>query len=137
MLFKLFVSLMMLSSLVFAADRSVGQPYRFIYTITDASASHVSGQTPTIKIQKVSNGYWYDFNDNTFKSSGWTNKTNTLAENSTDGFYYYTFTPPASETTHDQYLFVVDNANATYADHSTLLVKYDDIINTVNRSRGR
>lgn len=120
-----------------AADRSVSQAYQFTYTITDASGAHVSGQSPTLKIEKVSNGFWYDFSSNTFKVSGWTNKTRILTENSTDGFYYYLYTPPAAETAQEQYLFIVDNSDATYPDHSSLLVKYDDIIGTINRARGR
>lgn len=131
--FILFLS----SSLSFAADRSVAQGYRFVYTIIDAAGAHVSGQAPNVRIQKVSNGYWYDFNDSTFKNSGWSNKTTNLTEDSTNGYYYYQFTPPASETSQDQYLFVVNNSDASYGDHSSLLVNYDDIINAINRARGR
>lgn len=126
-----------LQSQAFSADRSVGQSFRIPFNIVDASGASVTGQSPTVKIQKVSNGYFYDFSDSTFKTSGWTNKTTIMTEDSTNGVYYYTFTPPATETSQEQYLFIIDNVDATYTDHQMLLVNYDDIIGTVNRARGR
>lgn len=101
--------------------------FQFVYQIVDLSGDHVTGQTVTLKIKKVSNGYWYDFNDDSFKESGWTSKSTNLTEDSTEGYYYYTFNPPAGETSAEQYLFVIDNSDATYGDHQSQNVAYNNI----------
>ncbi len=110
-----------------ALTRHIQDDYQFTYTILDTSGDHVTGQTPTIAIKKASNAYWLDFSDSTFKNSGWTSKTTALTEDATNGIYYYTFNPPASETAAEQYIFVVDNSDATYGDHQTLSVEYQNI----------
>lgn len=133
----LIISLIMFTLAGEVFSRDIGNPYKFVYTIVDVDGAHVSGQTPTVKIQKSSNGYWYDFSDGTFKNSGWTSKTVTLTEDATNGIYYYTFTPPASETSAEVYIFVVDNVDATYADHGSLAVEYQSYVNEIKRSRGR
>lgn len=109
---------------LFAETRNIGENYQHIYHIIDVSGNHVTGQTVTLQIKKVSNGYWLDFNDSTFKNTGWSNKTTNLSEDATNGFYYFTFTPPASETAADQYQFLIDNASADYGDHQSETVQY-------------
>jgi hypothetical protein len=122
----LFVVLLMfmMSSCAFAATRTVGENFQASYIVLDSSGDFVTGQSPTVAIKKVSSGAWYDFSSSTFKTSGWTNKTTALTEDSTNKLYLYTFTPPGSETTADQYLFVIANADATYKDQQTLSVDY-------------
>ena len=110
-----------------AVTRNVQDNHQLIYHVLDASGNHVSGQSVTLKIKRVSDGAWLDFNDMAFKASGWTAKSTTLSEDTTEGYYYYTYNPPSSETGADQYLFVVDNASATYGDHQSQLVSYQDI----------
>lgn len=129
---KIFAFLVLLAFLSFgivahAAIRNVQDNFRFVYNIIDTSGNHVTGQTVTVQIQKASNGYWYDFSDDTFKNSGWTNKTTNLTEDATNGVYYYTFNPPASETAADEYVFLVDNSDATYGDHQSMAVQYQSI----------
>jgi len=110
--------------------RNIQDNHQVIYHIIDTSGNHVSGQTVTLKIKRISDGYWYDFNDDTFKNSGWTSKSTNLSEDATEGYYYYTFDPPASETSAEQYLFLVDNSDATYGDHQSKVVCYQDIGNS-------
>lgn len=109
------------------AVRNIQDNHQFLYQVLDAAGDHVTGQTVTLKIKRVSDGYWYDFSDSTFKNTGWTNKSTNLTEDSTEGFYYYLFNPPASETAAEQYQFLVDNASATYGDHQSELVSYQSI----------
>lgn len=111
----------------FAITRNIQDNYKLTYTITDTSGDHVGSQSPTVQIQRASDGYWMDFSDATFKSSGWTAKTAALTEDSTNGFYHYTFNPPASETGAEEYVLVVDNADATYGDRQALTVAYQNI----------
>jgi hypothetical protein len=104
----------------------VGDSCKFVYNLTSSTGAHVTGQTVALSIQKGSTGAWYDFSDGTFKSSGWTSKTSNLTEDTTNGFYYKVFTPPATETIGEQYLFCVVNENVTYADHQCTSVKYEN-----------
>lgn len=125
---RIFLAVWMAALLAWPAGatiRNVQENYLYSYFVVSSSGAHVTGQTVALKIYRASDGYWYDFNDNTFKTSGWTSKTTNLSENSTDGFYYYTFNPPASETGAEQYLFLVDNTNPSYADHQAELVSYE------------
>ena len=117
----------LLSVSVSAAIRNIQDNHRLIYNIVDLDGNHVSGETATLQIQKVSNGYWYDFSDDAFKASGWTSKTVNLTEDSTNGLYYYTFNPPSGETTAEEYIFLVDNASVTYGDHQSETAHYQDI----------
>jgi len=123
-----FVFLMMfIASVCFAETRDIGDIYQVSYSITDLNGNYITGQAPTLKIKKVSTGAYYDFSDDTFKTSGIVTPTTTLTEDTTGHIYAYTFTPPASETTAEQYIFVVDNADATYKDHRSASVTYQDI----------
>lgn len=110
-----------------AAVRNIQDDFQLVYHLVDVSGNHVTGQTVTLQIKKVSNGQWFDFSDSTFKSSGWTSKTTGLSENTTDGFYFYAFNPPASETAPEQYQFLIDNASGVYGDHQSEIVDYQDL----------
>ena len=114
-------------AVAFSATRDLGEAHKVIYYVVDSVGDYVAGQTIALSVQKVSNGYWYDFNDSAFKGSGWTSKTVTMLGDETNGFYYYLWTPPAVETDPEEYLFSVDNSDATYGDHQGELVSYLDI----------
>jgi hypothetical protein len=107
--------------------RNIQDNYEYKYVIVDTSGNPVTGQTITLRIQKQSNGYWYDFSDNTFKASGWTSPTSNLSYDTTGEFYYYLYNPPASEAASELYSFIVDNASATYGDHQAYDVAYQNI----------
>ncbi len=121
------VALLLITTPCLAVIRNVQDNYRLVYHILDVFGAHVPSETVTLKIQKQSDGYWLDFDDSTFKASGWTTKAIQLSEDSTEGFYYYLYNPPASETTAEQYLFLINNASYDYGDHQSLLVSYQDI----------
>lgn len=121
------VLMMFFVSNSFAIVRNIQDNYKMTYMIIDASGNHVEGQSPLVQIQRASDGYWFDFNDSTFKSSEWNLKTTTLTEDSTNGFYYYIFNPPASETSAEEYIFLVDNADIIYRDRQSMSVVYQNI----------
>jgi hypothetical protein len=123
------VALFQVSFLFATTTRNVQDNYKFIYTILDSTGDYVPSQSPTLKLRRLSDDYWYDFADNTFKASGWTNKFTTLTEDAVEEYYYYLYNPPASEDSAEQYLFVVDNTAADYLDHQTESVCYQDIGN--------
>lgn len=107
--------------------RNIQDNYELIYHINDTTGTPVTGQTVTLTIKKISNGYYYDFSDDTFKASGWSAQTTTLSEEATGKYYYYDFNPPASETAAEQYVFTVSNADETYKDNRSEVVSYQDI----------
>lgn len=115
------------------AVRNVQNNYKFVYHIVDSDGDHVSGQTVTLQIQEASTGNWYDFTDDDFVSSGWTDKTTNLTDDTTDGLYHYTFNPPSSERFTEQYIFLIDNGSTLYGDHQSLSVTYQNF----KKYRGR
>lgn len=112
------------------AVQNIQDNYQLVYSILDVSGNPVTGETVTLKIKRVSDGYYLDFNDSTFKNTGWTSVSANLSEDSQGEFYFYTFNPPASETGAEQYVLCLDNASATYGDHQCLSVEYRDLGNS-------
>jgi len=110
--------------------RNIGDAFTAVYTCLNSSGSPVTGQSITLKIEKASNGDFFDFNDSTFKNGSWTNKSVTLSEDATEHKYFYLWTPPGTETSPEQYLFIYDNANTTYLDHQVKSVQYQAIGNS-------
>jgi len=102
---------------------NIGQNHFICLAITDSSGAHVTGESPTVSVRKASNGYWYDFNDSTFKNTGWTTKAQTLTEDATNEIYYLVWTPPSSETGEEEYTFKVKNTG-TYAAIQTETIEY-------------
>lgn len=122
----LITSLLLFNNLMFAdgAIKQVGEVYQQTYQILDTAGAPVSGQTVTVRIKRVSDGKYLDFSDSTFKSSGWTSVTANMTYDSTVGFYIYNYTPPATETGSEQYVFTVANSDSTYADNQQESVYY-------------
>lgn len=114
-----------------AVIRNIQDNHQLIYNVIDSSGDHVTGETVTLKIKRMSDGDWFDFNDSTFKVGSWTSKSTNLTEDSAEGYYYYTFNPPASETGAEEYLFCYDNASATYGDHQCEQIAYQAIGDTL------
>ena len=127
-LILILATILLIGSTARANVRNLGDVYQAIYTVTSSTGAHVTGQTVALKIKKASNGYWYDWSDSTFKASGWTNKTRTLTEDATNGYYYYSWTPPVAETASEEYVFVYTNTDATYGDNSSEVVTYQTLI---------
>lgn len=126
--FKFLMCLIFLAAWPAAASvRNVGDAHLLVYNVIDASGNHVTGETVTLKVRRASDGHWFDFNDSTFKASGWTSKSANLSEDATEGFYYYLWTPPGSETAANQYSLCLDNASATWGDHQCVTVSYQAI----------
>ena len=77
----------------------------------------------TVGIHRVTDGYWYDFNDSTFKASGWTTKHKSLSEDD-DGLWLDTTgwtIPPYGESYKVQWK-VTDGTGAFYAGGPKLII---------------
>jgi hypothetical protein len=72
-----------------------GQTERIEVLAVDAAGTPLAGLADVLlAIRRVSDGYWLDFADNTFKTSGWTTRQQTMIEISPSldpGKYYYDF----------------------------------------------
>jgi len=70
----------------------------------DVNGAALTGLTDLkIEIRRASDGFRYDFNDSTFKNSGWTTPQQALTETSAanePGWYRYTWTVPAAADTY-------------------------------------
>ncbi len=66
----------------------VGEDVALVFEIFDLDdGSTVSGESPTVQVGRLSDGFWYDFDDGTFKSSGWVERNRSLVEIETSGRY--------------------------------------------------
>lgn len=89
--------------------------------ILDDSLDPLTGKTDILlSIRRVSDGFWYDFNDDTFKSAGWTTRQQAMSEVSATnapGEYYYDFDTSAitNDTADDTYQLRVDQSPGTDA----------------------
>jgi len=87
--------------------------------VKDGSLAALTGlSTVVLAIQRVSDGFWYDFNDDTFKASGWTTRQATMSEVSSSlapGEYYYDWDTSAivSPTADDTYMIRIDETGGT------------------------
>jgi archaellin len=117
-------SLLIWSSLLFATTRNIGDSHEVKYTPLDTTGTLITSQTITLKIEKSSNSYTYNFVNSTFDNTS-NNDTVNLAEG--DDFYSYSWTPPLTETDSEEYNFIVSNANTTYKDKQTETVGYLDL----------
>jgi hypothetical protein len=74
--------------------------------------------TVVIAIQRTSDGFWYDFNDDTFKSTGWTTRQQQMTEVSATlapGEYRYDFDTSSivNPTVNDNYMIHVDETGGS------------------------
>jgi len=80
----------------------------------DESLDPVTGKTDLlISIWRVSDGFYLDFNDSTFKAAGWTTRQTPMTEfdaTNAPGEYYYDFSVPAGD---EVYIARVDQSPGT------------------------
>ena len=134
------LSLFLISCLVcmtaFASDyHQRGQRHRVVYVVSDSSGNPVSGQTLRLKVQRVSDDAVFDFSDQSFKFSGWTSKTQTMAYNSEGEYYSYTFTQDAARFNSGDYVCIVSNDDATYGDQQAEVVAFDTLADQIRVNR--
>lgn len=59
----------------------------FPLILTINSGGGITGQSPTVALRRLSDGYYLDWNDNTFKNSGWTTKNASMTDQSNGDYY--------------------------------------------------
>ncbi len=83
-------------------------------TALDIEAAYITGLTDVLlEIRRESDGYYLDFNDSTFKNSGWTTRQEQMAEldvTNSPGTYFYNF--DTTGFSDDNYYIRVTSATA-------------------------
>lgn len=85
----------------------------FVANVVDENGDGVTGQTITVKLAEAGvTDSFLDFNDSTFKTSGWTTKTLTLVEDSSEtGLYKVTWNSSTAITTEKRIVAVYEIAS--------------------------
>jgi hypothetical protein len=95
-----------------------GDTERIEALMLDGSLAPVTGLSNVLlSIRRVSDDFWYDFNDDTFKSSGWTTRQQQMSETDStndQGVYDWDFDTSSitNAATDDTYVLRVDCASA-------------------------
>lgn len=95
-----------------------GTTERLFATMMNSAGSPVTGLSDVlVEIYRKSDGKYFDFNDETFKSSGWTTRQQAMTELSaiySPGVYYYDFdtTGHSSAFVEENYLITVTSATS-------------------------
>ena len=76
---------------------NVDQDYAVRFYVLTEAGIHASGLDLYIEIEKTSDGKYFDFDDNTFKDSGWVQKKDSMIEDALNSVYKYFIEFPASE----------------------------------------
>lgn len=91
-----------------------GQTERILITALDENGDFITGLSDVlVEIQRTSDNYYLDFNDNTFKASGWATRQETMTElyySYSPGSYYYDF--DTTGFSDDEYFIRVTSATA-------------------------
>lgn len=132
----LFIALMFVSTNAFAGDlhnRSEG--HRVVYTVVDSSGNAVTGQTVSLQVQRVSDDRILDFNDNSFKSSGWTTRYATMNYQPDGEYYSRTVTVDTAKLATGDYVMCVSNDDATYGDFQCEVVSWSNMSDLIKINR--
>ena len=104
--------------------------YRFKFIITSGGEYQTGLAADTkFSLMRNSDNYWFDFDDSTFKASGWTTISVATSEDTTNSdfsYYYYDWTVPSSETSPEIYTPFFKCTGATKA-YDAFDISYDRI----------
>lgn len=101
----------------------------------DENGATVTGASPVITIRRLSDDYFFDFNDSTFKASGWTTREGTMIEvdaTNDAGVYSYDFNTAGLSA--DKYYIRTHLSTAANSPQTNELVVgsfYDDVADVV------
>ena len=91
-----------------------GATERIRVTALDAAGTTITGLGDVlVEIRRKSDGFYYDFNDTTFKASGWTTRQQAMTEldvTNSAGVYYYDFN--TTGLSDDEYFIRASSATA-------------------------
>ena len=122
------IGLVLLANFVHASDfHANDEGHRLVYVVTDSSGNPVTGQTVRLAVQKSSDGSFLDFNDNSFKTSGWTTRLATLTYEPVGEYYYRVLSIDQAVRVSNDFACIISNDDATYGDQQVEVVSFSDI----------
>jgi len=97
----------------------MAEPLKIVTTI------NTSGLTVNANIMRVSNGYWFDDDDDTFKDSGWVDRDIAMTEvASVHGYYYHCTVPDISGWSDGEYLIEIwDTGNSVFKGSISIYIR--------------
>lgn len=133
----LFLILFCSTSYAYASDyKQDGQGHTITYTITDTSGHTVSGQSPKVAVKRMTDGLFLDWNDNTYKTAAsCTTLFRTMTYEASGGFYYRIFSVDNAALVSADYITIVSNDDATYADVQAENISWDNLNNLIKIHR--
>lgn len=133
---SLFLILILITKTAYSSDyHQNDQSHRVVYVITDTSGNPVSGQTVRLAVERSKDGLFLDFNDNTFKSSGWTTRLVTMNYDSAGEHYYRVISIDNGALISGDIVCIVSNDDATYGDMQAEVVSFDRLEKIVKINR--
>lgn len=132
----LLLMILLISSPCLASDtHSSDENHRVTYTITDGSGNPVTGQTVRLAVERSSDGFFLDFNDNTFKNSGWTTRLVVMQYDPMGEHYYRVLSIDQAVRVSNDFACIISNDDATYGDQQVEVIEFSNIKNLIKMSR--
>jgi len=112
----LILSLLFVPILALAGDYHESDgTHQIIYTIVDSSGNHVTGETVRLTVRSHDSVNYYSWTNATWGAFSPDSQV-TINEDSSGGFYHYTFTADAARLVSGDYVFIISNESASFAD---------------------
>jgi len=109
-----------------------GQSEQIELLLTDYDNTPISGATINVKIRRISDDYFYDWDDSTFKNSGWTTIAQAMTEvDSTNDIGKYKMTFDTSGFDDDTYEVRADYNSGGVEKHFIGELKVGDYIDNI------
>lgn len=121
--FVIALMISILSCCARAESYRLGESVPLVLEIFDlVTGTTISGESPTVGLWRETDGYWWDWDDSSFKASGWVEQFKTLTEITTTGRYGETWDSTGENL--GSYVAILSNtgANQTEATISFLLI---------------
>ena len=131
------LAILLVSSQSFAGDGHQNDSnHVVVYTVTDGSGNHVTGQTVRLTMFRPRNNQYFDWSDSTWKIIGSvTTLHQTMIENATSGIYYYTISNDNGTLISGDIICTVSNEAALYADTVSESIHFDRLEKIVKINR--
>ena len=133
---KLLLLMILLATPAYASDfHANDESHRVVYVVKDSSGNPVTGQTVRLAVQKSSDGFFLDFNDNTFKASGWTTRLVTMNYDTNGEYYYRVISIDQAARMSNDFACIISNDDATYGDQQVEVVEFSNIKTLIKTNR--
>jgi len=131
-----FILLLLITTFAHASDyHQDDSTHMIVYTIVDTSGNHVTGETVRLTVRSWDSVNYYNFTDDTWGTFSTANSHKTLNEDATGGFYFYPMTIDSATLNSGDYVLIVSNESATYADVQAESVNFDNMGNLIRIHR--